>query len=280
MTVQPLLRRIKSGTKRMQHNWHTHFAVDYVHKQTVSYVGTGHQALPNDTAQAGVVSKGYLQMTVNKWYNWGDAWTTEVPNDGKVHYFGVRMECIGTNPKSCPKSGYLYAPLQTAVYTAPNTDVPAPKPTGLYTTFNPSTRELQYYWDNADCAYKKLYRRQFDIDGNIVQTGWVSPNTDGKLYDKNKPYREVLPENVASVIYRMVNVSSTGAEKNSGNYDAMWNIPNTPNTSTRFPSNHRVWIKVNGTWKKAIPWVKVDGVWKMVMHTYARDEDAWKRVTM
>ena len=35
-------------------------------------------------------------------------------------------------------------------------------------------------------------------------------------------------------------------------------------------------VKVNGTWKNALPQVKVSGAWKVVSHKWVKVSGAWK----
>lgn len=277
VTVTPYLRRVQTSATRYQHRWNVHFTVDYVYRPEASqyYTGTGHNALPNDTAELGVVGNGELYMKVNQWYQWGDSHTWTIVNDGNRHYFGVRMECVDTNPKGCPKNDYCYASVTLANYQQPTADDPAPAPIGLYTTFDPLTRELNYYWDDASCEYIKLRSNWYDINNNLIKEDWVAP----MFFNYEKPIKETIPDNVAKVKYEVINVSSTGNTASSGAKDATWYNPNTGANSINLPSNNRIRVKVGNEWKKAIPWVKTASGWKMVLHTYINDNGTWKRTT-
>lgn len=300
VTIQPLLLNTQGVTRR-QHNWHVHFALDAQWKYTRTYGGTGAEALPNDTAASGVVSAGQLRMTKNTWYNWGSSWSIVVPNDGGTHYIGVRMECVGTVPRGCPATDYLYVAFVTGTYQAPVTPEPEPLPTpvtptpvyppapsGLYTTFDPITRTLSYYWNDASCIAIKLWRNLLDVNqAALPGSGFISPNPSGNIYNVDKPVTEVLPENVAYVTYQMTNYSSTGHTTASPGMTATWSLPDSAQVLTQFPTGNRVWINVNNNWKKAVVWINTNygksgpAQWKMVQHVYVRKPNgAWEIATM
>lgn len=273
--IQPLLKRKKSVT-RYQHSWYVHFAVDNKPVVTVPYLGsTGDNALPNNTAKDNVVGSGRLYMEANTWYKWGNAHSTVIPNDGNTHNVGINMNCIETIPRYCPAEGqYLWA-----YFSTPRYNVPAPKPKGVYTTFDPNTRELKYYWDTADCAFILLWRNWHTVEGTIIQGGYVSVNGTGKIYNVDCPYKEVLPDNISYVTYEMVNFSSTNDSSTTGGLRATWRDAN-GNIQNTFPTDCKVWVNVNGTWVKAVPWVKTSEGWKKASKTYVKVNGAWQRTIM
>lgn len=265
--VVPYLQA-QSQTVRMQHNWHIRFLMDGKVIATKSYTGTGKNALPNDTAQKGVVSAGKLTMKKGVDYQWGDAYTFKnIKLDGKKHTFGVRLECIGTTPRYCPsQTGYVS---MTVSFVTPT--VTPTTPTNVQHSFNEATRTLTYSWDAVDttkCAYIQIERSWYDENLNLIgdKNGFVG--TDGKISNTAASYEEIIAEGVAQIQYKVYTVSTTNTSANS---DLM---------VVDLPTNDKVWVQVNGTWIKAIPWVKVDDKWKKANKSYVKTADGWKRTTM
>lgn len=252
------------GALRKQHRWHVYFQVDGGVPKTYSYTGVGHNALPNDTAQSGVVSKGSLYMNAGQWYQWGAHYDVEVNNDGQKHSFKLYMTCEETIPRHCPaQNEWVTGTIQTVGYK-----VIPPTPAGVTCTYDENTRTLSYTWDDAACDYILLYRNLFDADGNIIpgKSSYVAPlGQNDKLYNRNKPFKEVIPEGTALVTYEMINVSSSGHKASSGHKE----LP--------IATDNKVLIKIGSEWKKAVPWVKVGNEWKKATKTYVKVGNDWKR---
>lgn len=252
------------GILRKQHHWHIYFQVDGGTPKTYSYAGTKHNALPNDTAQAGVVGAGELYMRAGRWYQWGNYYDVTVPNDGQKHSFKLYMCCADTVPRHCPaQNAWVTGTIQTVGY-----NIIPPEPKGIKCEYDENTRTLSYTWDDAACDYILLYRNLFDSDGNIIsgKSGYVAPlGQNDKLYNENKPFEEVIPEGVTLVTFEMINVSTSGHRASSGLQELS------------IDTDNKVLIKIGDEWKKAIPWVKVNSEWKKATKTYVKVGNDWKR---
>ena len=274
ITVQPMLRYVggNSSVVRKQHRWNVHFAEDYKYNgHWYAYQGAFgmNSYLPNDTAQAGVVSNGELIMTRNQWYNWGSSWVYTYPNDGTTHHFGIVMYCFDTQPSQCPsyvngKERYIWAEVTTAKYTKT-----PPTPSGLEASFDEATRTLSYKWDTtvptgADWAYIKLWRNWYNTKGELVEQGYLG----GKLSNSNMPVKEVLPADISFVTWAVINYSSTDTPAETTGPDIT------------IDTDCKVWVKTPNGWKKAIPWVKTPNGWKKANKTYCKVGTAWKRTIM
>ena len=271
VVIQPYLRKIVSSVSRAQHIWNIHFAVDGVYENTKYYHGTNEQGvadnnyyLPNSAA--GNVSTGKLYMEVNVWYPWGYPYTTTLKNDGWEHSIGVYMHCESTIPRYCPAyNTYLWGHYVTSKY-----GVTPAAPSGLKADFNESTRKVTYSWDPADCQYIILYRKLYDTTNRLVQAGniGIAGRDNDKLYNTDiGKLSETLSEDIAYVKYQMINYSSTGHSTKSAEHILTLDL------------DSKVWVYVNGGWKKAIPWVNTPDGWKKATKTYVRVGNDWKRTT-
>ena len=263
--VIPLLRRTSSSDTRYQHKWDVAFAKDGVRQHTENYRDTKNKALPNDTAQSGVVAAGKLTMVKNIWYQWGSSYKMTIPNDGQKHTVGVWMNCLEINPRYCPaEKKYL-----TVEFTMPKYSTKAPTPAGLETWWYPDTRKLDYRWTKATgTSYIQIYRTLYDENDNVVKQGYIDAinSTDNKIGNADLGFvYEILPKNVVKVVWKMANVSSTGTKTWSNELPRV------------FDTYSKVYVCVNGVWKKAIPWVKVNGAWKKVSKTWVKVNGAWKK---
>ena len=262
VTITPYLK-CTQAVKRMQHHWDVLFAIDSRWQATDKYNSTGANALPNDTAAPGVVAAGYLQMKANVWYQWGSARSFNIANDGKTHNFGVYLRCTETVPKYCPaKDTYVTTSKTLAEYGVIPTAA-----TIVNTVFNEDTREVTYTWKpNANTTYVNVWYNLFDESGKQLDEGWVKqnvPTTTTYLVQS-------IPETINGVpVYSgdwcVQSYSSTG--------DSVVSSYGTYNAS----SFTKVWIKVNGVWKKAALWIKVDGVWKKCKKIYTKVNGTWER---
>lgn len=253
------------GARRYQHRWHIYFKVDSNPAKTYSYTGTLHNALPNSTSGTNVEGAGNMWMNAGQWYQWGDYYDVTVKNDGQKHIFRLYMNCEETIPRYCPAEGkWVEGSINTVGYK-----VTPPAPSGVNVTYDENTRTLSYTWDDAACSYILLYRNLFDSDGNIIpgKSSYVAPlGQNDKLYNSNKPFKEVVPEGTARVTYEMINVSASGHRTSSGHKEKS------------FATDNKVWINVPGVgWRKAIPWIKTPDGWKKATKTYVKVDNDWKR---
>ena len=253
VTITPLLRR-NSDYKRYQHKWDVLFSKDGVWQHTDNYNSSAagsSKLLPNDTAATGVVSKGYLQMKKNVWYQWGSSYTMSIPNDGAKHKVGVYLRCLETVPRYCPaKDTYVEYSVNMPTYK-----ITPPTPAGLTVTYNTADRKLTYKFSVADsstCSYRLLYRTLYNSEGKVVkhECFQLSPK------DTNKT--ETIPSNVTHLQWQMVHVSPSG------------HTASLPIITVNLDTTSKVYIKVGSVWKKAIPWVKVNGQWKKCKSVYVK----------
>lgn len=261
ITVTPYLKHTTAVT-RYQHHWTVRYYQDY------NVVDTWSGNLPNDTSQAGVVDAGHLKMVANQWYQWGPSKTFTVDKiNAKTVKYTITLECTGTVPRNVLCGNGYYPPYQSVALVSYYIDPTDPK--DVTASFNEDTRVLSYSWSPAACYYVQLYRNWYDEDGTPLKQGYinVAGRTNNKLYNGDLPIKETLSDEVAKVTYEVINVSISGHSKNSGG------------KKITIDSYSKVWIKVNGAWKKAIPWVKVNGVWKKVTKTWVKVNGVWKRTT-
>lgn len=276
VTIQPMLRYVggKASETRYQHRWSIHFIRDGVWLGGIDYHGQGgskHKLLPNDTAEADVVGAGHLHMTQWQWYKWGDSSTLTIKNDGKQHTVGALMRCLDTQPTDCPGRNaagaevYLCGTIDLARYTV----IPE-APTQIAHYWDASTKTIVYGWapSKTHVSYVKVSRTCYNSAWNILKTGFLSVDGKDKFYDvdsANGTVKEKLPDNVAYVAYDIINYSVTGdsTKTSSGNKP--------------LESTNKVWIKVGGQWKKAIPWVKVGNEWKKATKVYVKVGSEWKQ---
>lgn len=245
-----------SGVKRMLHTWIYGYKLDGATEQKGT-VGTR----PNNDAQAGVESAGYLQMAADIWYNWFTLYIS-VPNDGKKHTVRAWIECDATTPRDWQHRG------SNAINFSFNTPTYAiiPKaPTGCSCTIDTDNMIAKFNWDSADCDHVLIYRNYYDSDNVLLKYGFLTYNNTSYLYNKDKPISDSIPDEAVRVAYVVTNVSTTGHSAKSGELSAT------------IDAYTKVKIKVNGVWKKAIPWVKVNGVWKKCTKTYIKVGSSWKR---
>jgi hypothetical protein len=260
VTMQMWLRKVGGNYKRYQHRWNITYYINNVEQ------ASREQTLPNDTAQVGVVSAGTLNMKSGVWYKWGSSCRISVENDGKIYTFRVLGKCIDTIPRTCDLSGRIQFPSAKVVPATP-------KPKAA--TFDETTRKIQYDWDIASpCKYILIYRTMYTANNEVVKTGWIDIDDNNappyrKFYnvDRNTDaVREVVPDNVTRVVWKMRNFSNTGHSEDG------------KELTTEVPAAFtKVWVKLGGAWKKAIPWVKVEGTWKKVIKAYVKDNGVWKQ---
>lgn len=245
-----------SGVKRMQHAWIYGYSLDGAAQKTGS-VGTR----PDDSAQAGVNKAGYLQMVAGTWYNWFTL-KISVPNDGKKHTVRAWIECDAAAPRDWQNRGSNAISLS---FTTPTYAVIPNKPTGCSCVIDTDKMIAKFDWDDASCSYVQVYRNYYDSDNTLLKSGYLSYNGTTRLYNKDTPISDSIPDEAVKVTYEVVNVSATGHSTKSGALSAT------------IDAYTKVKIKVNGVWKKAIPWVKVNGVWKKCTKTYIKVGSSWKR---
>lgn len=245
-----------SGVKRMQHAWIYGYSLDAAAQKTGS-VGTR----PDDSAQAGVNSAGYLQMVAGVWYNWFTLYIS-VPNDGQTHTVRTWIECDSTVPRDRQNRGSNAISLS---FTTPAYEIIPNKPTGCSCIIDTDNMVAKFDWDDADCSYVQVHRVYYDSDNTPLKEGYLSYNGTTKLYNPNTPIPDSIPDEAVKVTYKVFNVSSTEYSTES------------VELSETIDAYTKVKIKVNGVWKKAIPWVKVNGVWKKCTKTYIKVGSSWKR---
>lgn len=281
VSIQPMLCYVGvDATKtRKQHRWSIFFAVDsYENGGASHYHGPDMGAyLPNNTAGSTVEANGELIMQKGVWYKWGSPFKKTLTNDGTSHKFGCSMVCYDTQPRYCPPLknnayDYIFTPSITLAKYIPPEDKP-PVPEGVSASFDKTNRSLIYWWDDANCAYVKIYRSYYSANGAMLRNEEVlSLDTQTKFYndDKNaERVKETVPDDVAKVTWRVVNYNNTGAATSSASY------------TIATVSEAMVWVKANGTWRKAIPWVKVNGTWtKDNIKIWVKVNGTWKRTTV
>lgn len=245
-----------AGIKRIQHAWMYGYSLDGA-TETIGDVGTK----PDDTAQVGVVSAGYLQMYKDTWYNWFTLYIS-VPNDGRKHTVRAWIECTDTAPRDWQNRGSNAISIS---FTTPTCAVIPNAPTGCSCTIDTNNMIAKFSWSNASCSYIQIYRNYYDSDNKLLKSGYLSYNGNTELYNDNRPIPDSIPDEAVRVTYVVTNVSITGHSTSSSNLSAT------------IDAYTKVKIKINGIWKKAIPWVKVNGVWKKCTKTYIKVGSSWKR---
>ena len=245
-----------NGVKRMQHTWIYGYSLDGATEQEGT-VGMK----PDDTAQAGVVSAGYLQMSKNTWYNWVTLYIS-VPNDGRNHTVRAWIECDTTTPRDWQKRGSNAISIS---FNTPTYAIIPSKPTGCSCTIDTDNMIAKFNWDAADCDHVLVWRSYYDSDNILLKHGFLTYNNTQNLYNKDKPISDSIPDEAVKVTYEVTNVSTTWHSTASGTLLAT------------IDAYTKVKIKVNGVWKKAIPWIKVNGVWKKCTKTYIKVGSSWKR---
>lgn len=245
-----------AGVKRQRHDWMYGYSLDGATEKTGS-VGLK----PDDTAQAGVVSAGHLQMAAGTWYNWFTLYIS-VPNNGKKHTVRAWIECKDTTPRDWQHRGSNAISIS---FTTPTYAIIPKEPTGCSCTIDTDNMIAKFNWNSADCDHVLIYRSYYDSDNVLLKNGYLSYNNTTHLYNRDKPISDYIPDEAVKVIYKVSNVSTTGHSTSSSNLSAT------------IDAYTKVKIKVNGVWKKAIPWVKVNGVWKKCTKTYIKVGSSWKR---
>ena len=245
-----------SGVKRMQHTWIYGYKLDGAPERQGT-VGIK----PDDTAQAGVVSAGYLRMSKNTWYNWFTLYIS-VPNNGKTHTVRAWIECKDTAPRDWQHRGSNAIKFS---FNTPTYAIIPSAPTGCSCTIDTDNMIAKFNWSKANCDHVLIYRNYYDSDNILLKNGYLSYNNTTHLYNKDKPISDHIPDEAVKVTYVVTNVSTTGHSTKSGKLSAT------------IDAYTKVKIKINGVWKKAIPWVKVNGVWKKCTKTYIKVGSSWKR---
>ena len=245
-----------SGVKRMRHAWMYGYSLDGA-KENTGDVGMK----PDDTAQAGVVSAGHLQMAAGVWYNWFTLYIS-VPNNGKNHTVRAWIECKDSNPRDWQHRG---SNAITINFTTPTYAIIPSAPTGCSCTIDTDNMIAKFDWAEASCDHVLVWRNYYDSDNILLKYGYLTYGGITDLYNKDKPIPDSIPDEAVRVTYEVTNVSTTGHSTNSGELSAT------------IDAYTKVKIKVNGVWKKAIPWVKVNGVWKKCTKTYIKVGSSWKR---
>ena len=245
-----------SGVKRLQHPWIYGYSLDGAPEQKGT-IGMK----PDDTAQAGVVSAGYLQMSKNTWYNWFTLYIS-VPNNGKTHTVRAWIECDTTTPRDWQHRGSNAISIS---FNTPTYAIIPSAPTGCSCTIDTDNMIAKFDWNNADCDHVLVWRNYYDSDNVLLKSGFLTYNNTPNLYNKDKPIPDSIPDEAVKVTYEVTNVSTTGHSTRSGELSAT------------IDAYTKVKIKINGVWKKAIPWVKVNGVWKKCTKTYIKVGSSWKR---
>lgn len=245
-----------SGVKRMQHIWIYGYSLDGATEQKGT-IGMK----PDDTAQAGVVSAGYLQMSKNTWYNWFTLYIS-VPNDGKIHTVRAWIECDETTPRDWQNRGSNAISIS---FNTPTYAIIPSAPTGCSCTIDTDNMIAKFDWAEALCDHVLVWRNYYDSDNTLLKYGFITYNNTPNLYNKDKPIPDSIPDEAVKVTYKVANVSTTGHSTKSDKLSAT------------IDAYTKVKIKINGVWKKAIPWVKVNGVWKKCTKTYIKVGSSWKR---
>ena len=255
--VTPCLRNTDASSSRYpryRHDWTVSFAEEHSLVKKYSCV------LPDDNSEAGVVSAGWLGMIKDRWYRWGPTYTFTFRNDGQKHYVGVYLECTETIPKQCPAQGkWLEYSFNTATYK-----IAAETPKNVRHRFSES-RILTYMWDRPEgTQYTVIDRTMLKADGTTIPKARFPYEI--RIVDYSAS--EEIPIDVVRVDYEVYHVSATGHKGT------------VVKKSADTPSDCKVWVKVNGVWKKAVPWVKVNGVWKKATKSYVKVNGAWERTIM
>ena len=260
VTITPYLCH-SSGTLRRQHRWTVTFTADsntkYAQSKIFNYHGPDTNMsnyLPNNKAMAGTVESGKMIMTVGVYYQWGNAHSFTINNDGKSHTFTVKMECLDTIPRTCELKFSITCNNYSIIPAAPSNF-----------TATKDEHSITYEWDKVDTKKVK--------NVTILQKLYY---TDGSTKDVSNTYSNSVTtatityaKNVSKVVYSMVNNSVDGR-----------NSTGTTDAELTFPTDCKVWIKVGDDWVKAIPWVKTDKGWKKASNTYVKVNGTWKRTIM
>lgn len=271
--ITPYLCNTK-GVQRYQHQWTNSFHITNagLAEKIVHYNGpAASNYLPNSAADSNVERLGYMTMQANKWYQWGAPCKFTVKNDGASRQIGVYLQCPGVAPKYCPENGkYLY----TTPIAFPTYAVQPSQHVGLGGTFNEDTRVMTYNWTvpaNSTTAYKMLYRTFHYADGTSKSGFFMKSalTVDAtKILNSDAPLKEVIPADVTSIKWQMINYSSTGHLIKSNEHTAITD------------SECKVWIKTAKGWVKAIPWIKTPDGWKKATKTYVHIGNEWRTLIM
>lgn len=266
VTLTPCLLLQSKTIHIEQSAWDVSFVVDDI-VQVFSYHGTcwdtgevdRNYYLPNDDTQQGVTTAYGLQMQSNKWYQWGNAFTVMLKNDGSKHYVGVRLQCLEAEPANCPfPETFLTYDINTPQYIVN----PTP-PTELSCTYNENRTVLLFNWDwNDTIKTCVLHIREYDKNNNKVAE-YVSSS----LSQDNRPFgrsTKYLHTDTVKIEWWLKTISATRHTADS------------EHMTTEVDVIPKVWKKIDGVWKKTIPWVKVDGVWLRATQAHIKTQSGWK----
>ena len=244
--LQLWIQKTDANYKRYRHNWSISYYVNNNIVSTETYV------LPDDNATAGVVSAGYLNMTVGTWHKWGPSFKTDPLDNGQTHRFDVVFAC-GT----VPRQGAL-----GVIVTLPAYIVTPGKPEHPTTNFNTSTRVMTYSWNAA--ANADIYRvwvNQYNAAGVILKDLYGNPLSYDLPDTSNTWITQSIHPECVKITWQIRAINNTGGFSLS---DAQAVDVTAANT--------KVWIKDGTAWRKTIPWVKDDaGKWHKVSKTFVKD---------
>ena len=258
-TVTLQLELCRTGAvKRWQHTWGIAYVVDGGNVHT--FWGN----LPDDNAEAGTVARGYLNMAAGRWYAWGPPVSVAVNNDGASHMFGLSFTCIASQPGEGAVNLWLSFPAYVAPAPPPSTPsaVIPQVPQNVSAVFDAKTRVLKYNIGvTQGASYFTLWSNWINNKGEATKSGWVHNHIS---YADVPNLTETLPDNIVKVTYEVKVYSVTGNEQTTGHLEV------------DIPSDPKVYVKINGEWKKAIPYVKVNGEWKKAV-SYVKINGEWKK---
>lgn len=255
VTLKPLLW-FSYGTSRRRHNWVIRFYKNDILLKEV-------QAVLHDIT---LYTSDPYSFKADTYYSWGPSYTLEV--DKVVEHkdtFKVVIECLATTPWCLPAAS-------ASVTFVKYVEKPA-GPANMEALFDENTRTITYTWGEASsCLYTTLYRQFYNEKNELIFEGYFTApgRNNNKLYNRDITdglTKEVLPDDVAKVMWYMTNFSVTEDYTHSEYHTKL------------IDTYSKAYIKVGNVYKKAIPWVKVDGEWKKCTKVYTKVNGAWKRTT-
>lgn len=242
ITVQPQVRKTDASYRRDLHTWRVNINV-----AGIELVNNDIRSMPTQ-----YISAGHIYMVKDTWYDWGQSYSVTLNNTGAaITVIGI-MRCVDTVPW-----GANTAAVKTI--TLPRYQIVPGTPQNTTSFFNTNTRVITYSWSSGgDTAYYRVWSNHFNEAGNLIKQGWVGDNLTTTNVSEN------VSDQVTRITWEVTAHSSTEDTSSTGEQQVT------------VDAYHKIYIKVNNTWKKAIPWVKVGNTWKKCSKAYVKVGDTWK----
>lgn len=240
--IQPQVRKTDSTYKRMLHQWFV-------------YIKVGNTVVVNTTINnmpTQYVGPGYVNMQKNVWYDWGKSYKCTITNAGNNITITGMMYCVTT----VPRDSKVYS---NKTITLPRHTITPGIPQNPTSSFNTTSRIITYSWGNGgNTAYYKVYTSHYNEAGELIRQGYIGNNIT------TTSVSEIVSDQTTSITWKVTAYSSTGDKRDAAE------------KQVTVDAYHKVYVKVDGIWKKAIPWVKVDNTWKKCNKAYVKVDNTWK----